>query len=800
VTTGRTMSRRPLDSLLRHLRHLVGSDPVEELEDSALLDRFVRQQDEAAFATLVERYGPLVLSLCRRLLGDVNDAEDAFQATFLVLARRAAAIRKQRSVGSWLYGVAYRISLEARARAARRRSHERQASAMTDLPEPCVAADPDSDLDAATARTLLDAELQRLPDKYRAPLVLCYLEGKTNEQAARQLGCPTSSLSWRLGRARELLRQRLVRRGVGLSAAGVAALLGDNARATVPARLTLDTAHAAFLFTTGNAAAVSAEAAALSEGVLHAMRVVKLRLVAVILLALGLIGAGAGLALHAALADNAPVAAEKAKEPPIKAVSDAQLDESVTLGLRWLAKQQTEDGRWLLTDNQFPVAGTSLALLPFLRAGETHQERPRAKYTKNVAKGVKYLLSRQAADGRILDENTDSLYNHALATMALCEAYGRTSDANLRRPAQRALDFIVWAQGANGGWRYQPRQDGDTSVTGYQVEALKLGQLAGLKIPQETWDRATAYLDKVLRADGGYDYVPGSSNNPPGGNLTATGLLCRQLIGGKINADAFDKGSKLLKSEPPGQARQGIYYLYRATRVMNLLESEAPDWNRQVRGYLVPRQEQAGADAGSWDVKGERFVQLGRVGITALALLILQTAHEPLPPPRDLKADEVEALWKDLADDNAFNAGRSMLVLAVAPKQTVPFLEKNLRPVPAGDQKAIDRWVANLTSNSFDTRQKAAEELEKQGELAVGALERVMASQPPLDLRQRVERLLAKADSIPPGAAQRQTTRAIRVLGRIGTPEAQKVLTSLAGGLEGARITKAAAAALKDLK
>src|SRR5262249_30186295 len=221
--------------------------------------------------------------------------------------------------------------------------------------------------------------------------------------------------------------------------------------------------------------------------------------------------------------------------------------------------------------------------------------------------------------------------------------------------------------------------------------------------------------------------------------------------------------------------------------------------NRQVRAYLVSKQERAGADAGSWDAKGETYGMIGRVGTTSFALLTLETALEPLPAPRDLKPEEVEALWKDLAGDNMFQASQGILVLAAGPRQTVPFLEKRLRPVATGDQNAIARWVADLSSNSFDARQKAAEKLEQQGELAVGALERVLAGQPSLDLRQRIDRLLAKVDNTPLTVEQRQTLRSIRVLARLGTPEARRVLETLADGLEGARVTKEAAAALKRL-
>jgi RNA polymerase sigma factor (sigma-70 family) len=178
-----------------------------EPTDAQLLERFVRDGDESAFAALVERYGPMVMGACRRVLDHAQEAEDAFQATFLLLVRKARTLKHPERLSNWLYGVACRIARKARARAARRAHHERQASSP--LPPP-----PDPALTAAwrELRAQLDEELQTLPAKYRAPLVLCYLDGLTNEQAAHRLGWPTGSISYRLARGRELLRDRLRRR------------------------------------------------------------------------------------------------------------------------------------------------------------------------------------------------------------------------------------------------------------------------------------------------------------------------------------------------------------------------------------------------------------------------------------------------------------------------------------------------------------------------------------------------------------------------------------------------------------
>src|SRR5436190_2015036 len=199
----------------------------EAAADGDLLEAFVRNRDEGAFAALVRRHGPMVLGVCRRIVGHAHDAEDAFQATFLVLARRAAAVRPRGQVGNWLYGVARRTALEARKRNARRRTHEQT---MRDTHEPARdAADLWSDL-----QPLLDAELARLPDKYRTALVLCDLEGRPRKEVARQLGVPEGTLSSRLAAGRKLLAERLRRQGLALSGGVLGGLLAERAGAAVP--------------------------------------------------------------------------------------------------------------------------------------------------------------------------------------------------------------------------------------------------------------------------------------------------------------------------------------------------------------------------------------------------------------------------------------------------------------------------------------------------------------------------------------------------------------------------------------
>jgi RNA polymerase sigma factor (sigma-70 family) len=216
-----------------------GSLVYDALSDGQLLDWFVHQREEAAFAALVRRHGPMVLSVCRRVLRHSQDAEDAFQATFLVLAEKAPRLRQPELLANWLYGVAYRTALHARQRASRRSEREREAATLSSLGS-------GSDTDSGEWRQVLDQELQGLPEKYRVPLVLCYLEGRTNEEAARMLGWPSGSMSYRLARGRELLRERLEARMAGFSILLPAIWLAQHLQpATLSPLLVTTTVHAA---------------------------------------------------------------------------------------------------------------------------------------------------------------------------------------------------------------------------------------------------------------------------------------------------------------------------------------------------------------------------------------------------------------------------------------------------------------------------------------------------------------------------------------------------------------------------
>jgi RNA polymerase sigma factor (sigma-70 family) len=276
----------------RFLRTLVGSAPGADASDEQLLRAFADGHDAAAFKALLQKHGPMVLGVCRRVLGHEQDAEDSFQATFLVLARKAAAGFRPQLLAGWLYGVACRTAQKARGQAAKRRVKERQAARM-----PTV--EPESEALWADVRPVLDEEINGLPEKYRVPFVLCYLQGKTNEQAAELLGCPKGTILSRLAWARERLRARLVRRGLAPSAGFLAAALSaEQLSAAIPEALADLTAGTALAFAWGPVAskATPDSVTALAEGVLATMSRTKIANAVVLALILGLVGTSAGVA------------------------------------------------------------------------------------------------------------------------------------------------------------------------------------------------------------------------------------------------------------------------------------------------------------------------------------------------------------------------------------------------------------------------------------------------------------------------------------------------------------------------
>jgi RNA polymerase sigma factor (sigma-70 family) len=289
------------DQTLQFLRALARRGGGCLLSDDQLLERYVHDRDPLAFETLLHRHGPMVWGVCRRVLGEPTDADDAFQATFVLLVRKAGDIRRGAALGSWLHGTAYRVAVKGRARRTRRQTVEAAAP-------PAPPTDPWPDVVWRDVRRVLDEELNRLPEKYRTPLVLCYLEGLTSDAAARRLGWTVGTLWGRLARGRELLRRRLARRDLALSAAGLfTALTSGGAGAAVPQVLITATLMS-------NAANQSAGVAELVEGVVRQMILGKWKLAVGVLLAVGLLTLVGGWAVRPVAA--VPIPRVKPKSQP----------------------------------------------------------------------------------------------------------------------------------------------------------------------------------------------------------------------------------------------------------------------------------------------------------------------------------------------------------------------------------------------------------------------------------------------------------------------------------------------------
>ncbi len=306
-----------MSKVIQHLRSTILLRDGADLTDGELLECFVSRRETAALEALVRRHGSMVWGVCLRILHNHHDAEDAFQATFLVLVRKAASVTPREMVGNWLYGVARQTALKARATTAKQRTRESQVVEMLD---PAVK---EQDL-SGDWQLILDQELNGLPDKYRVAIVMCDLEGETRKEAARQLGLPEGTLAGRLTKGRAMLAKRLARHGLAVTGVTLAAWLSQAAAsASVPTSVLSSTMKVVTLVAAGKTVAtglVSAKVAALTEGVLKAMLISKLKSVVAVVLVLGFIVAGAtflSCRTSAAQGDKPPIA-EKPVEPAAK--------------------------------------------------------------------------------------------------------------------------------------------------------------------------------------------------------------------------------------------------------------------------------------------------------------------------------------------------------------------------------------------------------------------------------------------------------------------------------------------------
>jgi RNA polymerase sigma factor (sigma-70 family) len=419
--------------VVRHIRELVSADAKVNLSDTELLGRFTKGGDERAFAALVKRHGGLVLGVCRRVLGNHADAEDAFQATFLVLSKKAAAIARQAALPSWLYQVAYRVAVKAKARALTRQRHEQQA-------EGHEAADPLTEITGRELLGVLDEELQALTERHRTPLVLCYLQGHTCDEAARRLGCSPRTLKRWLDQGRRCLARRLARRGLTLPAALLATGLTHAARAAaVPARLVTASARAANLGPAAGAAPVSAAAVALAEGVSQGLPAWKLGPAALVLLA-GALAVGVGVLAGVA-------GPEPTQRPPAEGRSEqvaAAAPLRPLLPMAWPGKPNRPDERAggvtvtarVLNADAKPLAKAAVALVGYT-GGTGRGGDLLAEHTRVLAQG------QTDADGRLRLAAPGASLEGVKGLYLLARAPGHALDLERLNPARATAEVSL---------------------------------------------------------------------------------------------------------------------------------------------------------------------------------------------------------------------------------------------------------------------------------------------------------------------------------------------------------------------
>ena len=313
-------------------------------------------------------------------------------------------------------------------------------------------------------------------------------------------------------------------------------------------------------------------------------------------------------------------------------------EEAVQRGLEWLARFQKLDGSWsLLGPYSNPgtienkTAATAMALLAFQGAGNTHKK---GEFQKNVERAWKALLKMQNTDGDFYvgESPNQHLYSHGQATIAICELYGMTHDPAFREPAQLAVDFAVKAQSPEGGWRYYPGRDSDTSVTGWYVMALQSALMAGLEVPEETLQRIHNFLDTVQREDGArYIYQPNQKVNP---TMTAEALLCRQYLGWAQDDPRLIDGVEFVLENPINwEEDQNVYYWYYAAQLTHHIEGEYwESWNNVMREVIPKNQDLSRKELGSWSPVNDRWGDAaGRLYTTCMCIYMLEVYYRHLP-------------------------------------------------------------------------------------------------------------------------------------------------------------------------
>ncbi len=837
------MARKAFSPILQLIRRVHRDPRVEGSADQDLLRRFVDERDEAAFETLLRRHGAMVLDVCRGVLGNEADVEDAFQATFLILARRAESIRKGASLASWLHGVAYRTALRARADCARRQKHEARTS------QRCTTTDPD-ELTWREIRQVVHEELDRLPQRYRAPLVLCYLQGKTQDEAAVELGLPKGTLKGHLERGRSLLQARLVRRGLG---SGVVLTLAAWPAATKAADLSHPLVSATVktlaAFAAGKAVSVvSPGVAALSEGMVKAMFFRKLKIAAILFLALA--GSGTGLALFMQGPPRADAGAAGQQS-----VSPAKPGPAADVGAK-AGADSTRPIRSLrghvnrLTSVAYSPDGTSIATASWdgtvrIWNATTGKEVRRLGLDKGARPETGEFSSNTFGQIAFSPDNA------FLVTVKKESTLPPPPPAPPPPPNKSVV--IVWDRRTGKRLRTFPADGASFAISpdgkliacgGYQV--IRLYELAtGKRVRELHGGKKQLCIESLTFSPDGKTLI--STGHPPTPQpdpnkirLTILPDVMRlwDMATGKERPSALNGvGGGRVGWPRIAFSRDGRTVVHANGHDICLREVATGGQRTRLTGHkgdlrafaLSPdgRTLASGSMDGTvrlWDLlSGKEVGRLGKEvnpvkggwvlavafspdGRTLVSGGFDKTAHiwdvrritERRRRVTERSLAQLEIDWKDLAGDAA--AGYAALGRLVFSRgRTVAFLAKQLQRTSPPDIPRIERLITDLDHERFKVRERAARELEKLGERAVPALRLALAGKPSLDAKRRLEGLLSRPEVARLSAETVRQIRAVEVLESIGGLAARRVLKKLAGGPPELWLTQEARAAVRRL-
>jgi RNA polymerase sigma factor (sigma-70 family) len=801
------MDREGLHLVISHLRRLVS--PEGHQTDRHLLESYLSQRDEAAFTALVQRHGSMIYGLALRLLRDAHAAEDVFQATFLILASKAHTIRRQDSVGSWLYGVAHRLAMRVRQTSKRWESDTRSGVPMP--PE-----NPEAIVRQRELESVLDEELKELSERLRAPLLLCYLEGQTQDEAARQLGWSKATLRRRLERGRELLRARLVRRGITLSVGLLTTALANRAEASVLSSLVHKTAVASMQAALGATNAVSPSVAALADWGMKTL-IVSRKFLTLWLLATALVTTGGGVTAYA-------LTQSKPEPPPILApvaVKNIVPANRASLSAVWSAAY-SPNGLLLATGSGNADDLGTLAVWDV----PTGKVRLWLEQPRGVRSVVFSPDSRKIAtagwdnSARIYDVRNGKILallkghrgpinglafspdGKTLASASL-DSHIHLWDVEKGTLSRKLSGHDNWVMGLaflpGGKSLVSAGKDATVRIwnveTGAQRLLVKLERPPNIPPTLKDWEQGTP-IECVAVSPDGQTIATGDWDDKVCLWDVATGQLRRALLGHKM-------GVLFVSFSPDGK----------------MLASVSGSFNEHVGGEvklwnLADGRERATLKGHTDSVWSVRFSPDGRSLVTAsrdekAKVWEVATGQERMTLENGLElfdgklatpltGRDREEIWKVLAVEDAKPAQRAISQLVRAPEQAVPWLAEQLRLEPkatAAQEKRIQELLVQLDDDDFNTREQATAELLQLGLQALPALRQALNGKLSVEVRQRIDGVLAKLSK----TDQLRGLRAVEALELMNTAEARQVLQDLAEGAPEAFLTQEAKASYQRL-